>query len=228
MRILVVDDEPDVLRSISLSLKLQEPLWEIITASNGEEAISIVEDAAPDLVLLDVLMPGMDGISVLKRIRKFSDVPVILVTVRDEEVDKVLGLNAGADDYITKPFGNLELMARIKAVLRRAYGGQMSYEEPFVCGDLKIDYSSRKVTVRGKEVFLTMTEYRILELLARNAGKPVSKETILSKVWGWECDRDVDYVKVYMSRLRSKIEEDPAHPRYIITERGMGYMLRKQ
>lgn len=227
MRILVVDDEPDVLRSISLSLKLQEPLWEVIAVTDGEEAISLVEKAVPDLVLLDVLMPGMDGISVLKRIRSFSDVPVILVTVRDEEVDKVLGLNAGADDYITKPFGNLELMARIKAVLRRAYGGQMSYEEPFTCGELKIDYSSKKVIVRGKEVFLTLTEYRILELLARNAGRILSKETILSKVWGWECDRDVDYVKVYISRLRSKIEKEPSHPEYIITERGMGYMLRK-
>jgi two-component system KDP operon response regulator KdpE len=157
--------------------------------------------------------------------RLFSDVPVIILTVRDDELDKVRGLELGADDYITKPFGHLELMARIRSVLRRVEGGAAPMERLFVCGDLRIDFNRRRVTVGEKEIRLTSTEFRLLEILARNAGRIVSNEVLLSRIWGREAMDEVDYLKVFIYRLRHKIEPDPAHPRYLLTERSTGYWL---
>jgi len=227
MKVLVVDDEPDVVKLITMSIKLQEPDWEVLAAYDGETALDLVADENPDVVLLDVAMPEMDGFQVLEQIRLFSDVPVIMVTVRDSELEKVRGLELGADDYITKPFSHLELLARVRAVLRRAKGLPLAHEEPFVSGDIRVDFDQRKVTVRGKEVPLTSTEYRLLYHLVRNAGRVLTHESLLAHVWGREYTDEINYLKVYISRLRAKLEEDPRNPRYILTEHGVGYWFRK-
>ncbi|HDH09482.1 MAG TPA: response regulator transcription factor [Chloroflexi bacterium] len=227
MKVLVVDDEPDVVKLITMSINLQEPDWEVLAAYDGETALDLVADENPDVVLLDVAMPEMDGFQVLKQIRLFSDVPVIMVTVRDSELEKVRGLELGADDYITKPFSHLELLARVRAVLRRARGLPLTHEEPFTSGDIRVDFDRRKVTVRGKEVPLTSTEYRLLYYLVRNAGRVLTHEDLLAHVWGREYTDEINYLKVYISRLRAKLEKDPRNPQYILTEHGVGYWFRK-
>lgn len=227
MKVLAVDDEPDMLKVITWSLNFQEPDWEVLTASEGEQALVRVAQDGPDVVLLDVAMPEMDGFQVLREIRRFSDVPVIMLTVREDEVDKVRGLELGADDYVTKPFGHLELVARIRAVLRRAQSWPLTHEEPFVCDDLRVDFVTRRVTVAGKPVALTNTEYRLLYYLVRNAGRVLTHEMLLAHVWGREYLDEIDYLRVYIGRLRSKLEPDPTRLRYIFTERGMGYRFRR-
>ncbi|RLC59335.1 MAG: DNA-binding response regulator [Chloroflexi bacterium] len=227
MKVLVVDDEPDMLKVITWSLNFQEPDWEVLTASEGEQALELVAQENPDIVLLDVAMPEMDGFEVLQEIRRFSDVPVIMVTVREGELDKVRGLELGADDYVTKPFGHLELLARIRAVLRRTQSWPLAHEEPFVCDDLRVDFVTREVTVAGRPVALTNTEYRLLYHLVRNAGRVLTHETLLTRVWGREYVDEIDYLRVYIGRLRSKLEPDPSRPRYIFTERGVGYRFRR-
>ena len=227
MKVLVVDDEPDVVKLITMSINLQEPDWEVLAAYDGETALDLVADENPDVVLLDVAMPEMDGFQVLKQIRLFSDVPVIMVTVRDSELEKVRGLELGADDYITKPFSHLELLARVRAVLRRARGLPLTHEEPFTSGDIRVDFDRRKVTVRGKEVPLTSTEYRLLYYLVRNAGRVLTHEDLLAHVWGREYTDEINYLKVYISRLRAKLEKDPRNPQYILTEHSVGYWFRK-
>lgn len=227
MKVLVVDDEPDMLKIITWSLNFQEPDWEVLTASDGKQALELAVQENPDVVLLDVGMPEMDGFEVLREMRRFSDVPVIMVTVREDEVDKVRGLELGADDYITKPFGHLELLARIRAVLRRAQSWPLAYEEPFACDDLRVDFAAREVTMAGKPVPLTNTEYNLLYHLVRNAGHILTHDMLLSRVWGREYVDEIDYLRVYIGRLRSKLEPDPARPRFILTERGVGYRFRK-
>jgi DNA-binding response OmpR family regulator len=227
VKVLVVDDEPDMLKVITWSLNFQEPSWEVLTASEGEQALKLVAQEGPDIILLDVAMPEMNGFEVLQEIRRFSDVPVIMVTVRENEVDKVRGLELGADDYITKPFGHLELVARIRAVLRRAQSWPLAHEQPFICGDLRVDFVTREVTVAGRPVALTNTEYKLLYYLVRNAGRVLTHEMLLAHVWGREYVDEIDYLRVYIGRLRSKLEPDPARPRYILTERGIGYRFRK-
>lgn len=224
-KILIIDDERDVTRAVQLTITVQEPEWQVITAQDGERGLELIDTAAPDLVLLDLGMPGMHGFEVLEQMRLFSDVPVIILTVRDDELDKVRGLELGADDYITKPFGHLELMARIRSVLRRVEGGAAPVERPFICGNLRIDFNRRRVTVGEKEIRLTSTEFRLLEILARNAGRIVPNEVLLSRIWGREAIDEMDYLKVFIYRLRHKIEPDPAHPRYLLTERSTGYWL---
>ncbi len=227
MKVLAVDDEPDMLKVITWSLNFQEPDWEVLTASDGEQALVRVAQDKPDVVLLDIAMPEMDGFQVLREIRRFSDVPVIMVTVREGEVDKVRGLELGADDYVTKPFGHLELVARIRAVLRRAQSWPLTHEEPFVCGDLRMDFVARRVTVAGRPVALTPTEYRLLYYLVRNAGRVLTHEMLLAHVWGREYVDEIDYLRVYIGHLRSKLEPDPTRPRYILTEHGIGYRFRR-
>ncbi|MDY7039262.1 MAG: response regulator transcription factor [Chloroflexota bacterium] len=223
MKLLIVDDETDVIKVVRATFRTQEPSWEVLGADNGPEALEMIEKEQPGLVLLDVAMPGLDGFGVLRELRRFSDVPVIMLTVRDDEISKVTGLELGADDYITKPFGYLELVARVRAVLRRAEGLPLAHEEPFVCGDVRVDFSTRQVTVRGRLVALTNTEYRLLYHLVRNAGRPLSHEALLARVWGHEYTDEINYLKVYISRLRAKIESDPQNPQYILTEYGFGY-----
>jgi len=227
VKVLIVDDEPDVIKVVTMSFNLQEPDWEILSATDGEMALDLVEREHPDLILLDIAMPEMDGFQVLKEIRRFSDVPVIMLTVKDDEMSKVMGLELGADDYVTKPFSHLELLARVRAVLRRTQSLPLAHEEPFVCGDLRVDFVRRQVTLAGKPVPLTNTEYKLLYHLVRNAGQIMPHEVLLARVWGREYTDEIDYLKVYISRLRSKLEKDPRHPEYILTEHGVGYWFRK-
>ena len=224
-KILVIDDEPDIRRAVSLTIRLQEPIWEVLTASGGEAGLMALDHQSPDVVLLDLQMPDLHGFDVLKQIRSFSDVPVIILTVQNDELDKVRGLQLGADDFIVKPFGHLELVARLRSVMRRATGHAGSLETPFVVEDLQIDWNQHRVFLRGQAVRLTHTEYRLLELLARNAGRVVSNEALLSGVWGRDAVDEPDYLKTYIYRLRTKLEDDLTKPHYLLTERGEGYWM---
>jgi len=226
MRILLVDDEPDVIKVIAMSFRMQQPAWEVISAHDGPEALELLEQERPDVVLLDIGLPDMNGLDVLKAIRLFSDVPVIMLTVRDDEFSKVQGLEMGADDYVTKPFSHLELLARVRAVLRRTQSLPLTHEQPFSSGDIHVDFSRREVTVGGEPVPLTGTEYRLLYHLVRNAGQIMSHEALLARVWGREYVDEISYLKSYISRLRNKLEPDPRHPQYILTEYGIGYWFR--
>jgi two-component system KDP operon response regulator KdpE len=196
----------------------------VIEASNGLEALDRVREDLPDLALLDVMMPELDGFEALRIIRETSAVPVIMLTVRDDEDDKVRGLELGADDYVTKPFSARELNSRIKAVLRRTEMDNPDSSSMVVVDDyLQIDFGKRQVFVGGKEVKLRPTEYRLLYHLVKNAGQVMTHEMILNKVWGYEYRDESQYVRLYITYLRQKIEPDPANPRYILTERGVGY-----
>lgn len=221
-RILVVDDERRMVGFIRLNL--EQDGFEVIEAFNGSEGLDRLRDSLPDLILLDVMMPDIDGFEVLKMIREISQVPVIMLTAKGEEDDKVKGLELGADDYITKPFSPRELVSRVKAVLRRG-ASQEEDEEGIIEVDdrLKIDFGRREVWVNGELVKLRPTEYRLLYHLVRNAGWVLTHDQILTKVWGYEYRDEPHYVRLYINYLRKKIEEDPSNPKYILTERGVGY-----
>jgi two-component system KDP operon response regulator KdpE len=224
MRILVVDDEPDVVESVRLGFMLQWREVEVLGAGTGEVALDIVERQTPDIVLLDLGLPDQDGFAVLRQIRVFSDVPVVMLTARDDAMDKVKGLELGADDYVTKPFNHLELMARVRAVLRRLDMPAPASRAPsFRSGELEVDFARQEVRLRGDRIDLTPTEYKLLYHLVRNAGRVLQHGTLLAKVWGREYVDEVDYIRVYIRRLREKLGDDPEHPRYIQTERRLGY-----
>ena len=223
MKVLVVDDEPDVIEVVNLCFGLRWPEAQVIAAGNAEEALKLVEEHSPDLILLDIMLPDMDGFHLCREIRAFSDIPIMMLTARDSEVDKVRGLEMGADDYITKPFSHLELLDRIRAVLRRYQSQLPAIGEVFESGDLRIDYASRQVTVRGQTVRLTPTEYSLLFHLTRNSGRVLPHHTLLAKVWGREYVDEMDYLKVYIRRLRQKLEGDPETIGRIVSERGVGY-----
>jgi DNA-binding response OmpR family regulator len=226
MRILIVDDEPDVIKVIAMSFRMQQPAWEVISAEDGLEALELLEQEHPDVVLLDIGLPDMNGLDVLKSMRVFSDIPVIMLTVRDDELSRVQGLELGADDYVTKPFSHLELLARVRAVLRRAQSLPLVQEQPFTSGDIHVDFVRHEVTVRDQPVPLTGTEYRLLYHLVRNAGRIMTHEALLARVWGREYTNEISYLKSYISRLRNKLEPDPRHPEYVLTEYGVGYWFR--
>ena len=224
MRILVVDDEPDVVESIRLGLTLQWREIDVLEAGSGESALDVVDHDHPDIVLLDVGLPGIDGFEALRQIRAFSDVPVVMLTARDDAMDKVKGLELGADDYVTKPFNHLELMARVKAVLRRLELPAPTSRAPsFRSGELEVDFERQEVRLNGERLELTPTEYKVLYHLVRNAGHVLGHGTLLAKVWGREYVDEVDYIRVYIRRLRDKLGDPPDDPRYIRTERGLGY-----
>jgi two-component system KDP operon response regulator KdpE len=224
--ILIVDDEKRMVEFIRMNLELEG--YRVSTAANGLEALQRVRDDLPDLVLLDVMMPQMDGFEALQRIREVSTVPVIMVTVRGEESDLARGLELGADDYVAKPFSPRELLMRIKAVLRRAEMPSAAAQGRIVVDDgLTIDTAKREVIVRGQVVRLRPTEYRLLYHLVQNAGWVMTHEMLLSKVWGPEYREEAGYLRLYITYLRQKIEEDPAHPHYILTERGVGYRFKE-
>lgn len=220
--ILVVDDERHIVQVVRMNLEVEG--FRIITASSGTDALRRVREDMPDLVLLDVRMPEMDGFETLRLLREISDVPVIMLTVRSDEQDIVHGLELGADDYVTKPFRTRELSSRIRAVLRRGRG-LPSPETALIKIDdyLSLDTNNREAIVGGKRVKLRPTEYRLLYHLIENAGWVVPHETLLAKAWGYEYREEVHYLRLYITYLRQKIEPDPAHPRYILTERGVGY-----
>ena len=224
MKVLVVDDAPEVVDSVRLGFAVQWREVDVLSAGTGKEALELVEQESPDLVLLDVGLPDIDGFKVLQEIRFFSDVPVVMLTARDDTIDKVRGLELGADDYVTKPFNHLELLARIKAVLRRLdMPAPKSRAPSFRSGDMEVDFDAQEVRVNGERVDLTPTEYKLLYHLVRNAGHTLTHGTLLAKVWGREYRDEVDYLRVYVRRLRDKLGDDPEKPRYIRTERGLGY-----
>jgi two-component system, OmpR family, KDP operon response regulator KdpE len=224
MRILVVDDEPDVIESVRLGFELQWREIDVLGAGTGEAALDRVEHDRPDIVLLDIGLPDIDGFEVLRQVRAFSDVPVVMLSARDDAMDKVKGLELGADDYITKPFNHLELMARVKAVLRRlAMPTPTSRAPSFRSGELEVDFAAHEARLRGERLELTPTEYKLLYHLVRNAGHVLQHGTLLAKVWGREYVDEVDYLRVYVRRLRDKLGDEPDNPRYIRTERGLGY-----
>jgi DNA-binding response OmpR family regulator len=220
--ILVVDDEPRMRRFMQMNLDLEG--YRVIEAGNGLEAVNRVREDLPDLVLLDVMMPEMDGFEALRLIRQTSSVPVIMLTVKGEEDDRVRGLELGADDYVTKPFSPRELASRIKAVLRRTEMPAPVEQSIIKVDDrLQLDFNRRQVIVEGKEIKLRPTEYRLLYHLVNNAGWTLPHETLLAKVWGHEYRDETHYLRLYITYLRQKIEKDPANPKYILTERGLGY-----
>jgi two-component system KDP operon response regulator KdpE len=224
MKILVIDDEPDVVESVRLGFELQWREVDVLEANDGDTALDLIEREHPDIVLLDVGLPGMDGFEVLRQIRDFSDVPVVMLTARDDPMDKVKGLELGADDYVTKPFNHLEVMARVKAVLRRLeMPAPANRTASFQSGELEVDFAKQEARLRGERLALTPTEYKLLYHLVRNAGHILEHQTLLAKVWGREYTDEVDYIRVYIRRLRDKLGDNPDSPRYIQTEFGVGY-----
>jgi two-component system KDP operon response regulator KdpE len=221
-RILMVDDEPDLRDAVRVYLEMHG--YNVLQAADGQEAVEKVRTALPDLVVLDVMMPVMDGITALQQIRALSAVPMIMLTVKGDEDDKVRALRLGADDYVTKPFSQRELLARIESVLRRAAQPAVLPQDTIVVDEnLTIDFARNRVIVRGKEEPLTATEHRLLYHLVTNAGRLMPSEVLLARVWGPEYREEEHYVRLYVSYLRAKIEPDPAHPKYILTEKGLGY-----
>ncbi len=223
-KILVVDDEPRVVRLVSEVLKAVG--YQVLAAVRGEPAIEMAALEQPDLVLLDIMLPGdLDGYEVCRRIREFSDVAVIMLTAKALESDLLSGFNAGADDYLTKPFSAKELVARVKAVLRRTQRPEEKVTATLTCGELEINFARRAVKVRGERVSLTRTEYALLRQLALNANRVMLHQDLLTKVWGPKYRDDVDYLRAYIRYLRRKLEADPSNPRYILTSLGVGYVL---
>jgi DNA-binding response OmpR family regulator len=225
--ILVVDDEPRIVQFVTMNLELEG--FRVISASSGEDALDrLSEPIQPDLIVLDVMMPGMDGYETLGRIREISNVPVIFLSVKGEEFDRVMGLDLGADDYLTKPFSPRELVSRIRAVFRRMEtSAPPRKREVMVDEDLYINFDQRKVIVRGQEMHLRPTEYRLLQQLVTNAGQLLTHETLLSRVWGPEYRDEHHYLRLYVTYLRQKLEKDPRNPEYILSERGLGYRFKE-
>jgi len=221
IRVLVVDDEPQIVRA--LAVNLQALGYKVDVARTGEEALRVSADHRPDAVILDLGLPGMDGLEVIQGLRGWTTVPIIVLSVRERERDKIAALDAGADDYVTKPFGMGELLARLRSALRRATAGDLD-EPMLVTPDFTVDLSTKKVLrPDGEEVRLTPTEWGIVEVLARHQGKLVSQTQLLKQVWGPDYGQETNYLRVFMAQIRRKLEPDPTHPRYLITEPGMGY-----
>jgi two-component system KDP operon response regulator KdpE len=225
MKLLVIEDDPEIQEVISICFQMSWPGVKVVPSLKGEKGIELSESEKPDMVILDIGLPDISGFEVLKEIRSFSNIPIIILTVRGEEKDKIKGLELGADDYIVKPFSPAELLARIRAVLRRSEA--LPLNEPVInLGKLAIDPGARKVTLEGKEIRLTPNEYNLLYLLAMNKGRVLTHEVLLSRVWGEEYLDSIDSLKVGIRRLRGKIEEDPKNPRVVLTQKG-GYILPK-
>jgi two-component system, OmpR family, KDP operon response regulator KdpE len=220
--VLVVDDEKTLLDFVRRNLEIRN--FKVFTASNGLEALAIFNTDNVDLVILDLMMPRMDGLETTRRIRQYSTVPIIILTALDEESDKVKAFDLGADDYLTKPFGVGELLARVKAVLRRSrWTEPPTRQGRFIHGDIVVDLERHQVSVRGQEVKLTPTEFSLLVYLMEHSGKVLPHQAILRNVWGPEYGEETEYLRVYIGHLRQKIEDTPSQPKYLLTERGIGY-----
>jgi len=224
-KVLVVDDEKLVVKGIKFSL--EQDGMEVDTAFDGEEALGMINEKEYDMILLDLMLPNMDGLEVCQNIRGFSDVPIIIITAKSEDMDKIMGLEYGADDYITKPFNILEVKARIKAILRRnAKNNPDEYLRILEKGDIKMELDGRRLFVSGEEISLTAKEFDLLELMVGNPNKVFSREELLNTVWGYEYPGDVRTVDVHIRRLREKIEPNPGEPRYVHTKWGVGYYFK--
>jgi two-component system KDP operon response regulator KdpE len=222
INVLVVDDEKPLRDFVRRNLEVRG--YKVLTAANGLEALAISKNENIQLVIMDIMMPHMDGLETTRRIREDSHVPIIILTAMGEETDKVRAFDLGADDYLTKPFGVGELLGRIKAVLRRAdWSETPSHEEKIVRGEIEVDLERHKVSVRGQAIDMTPTEFNLLVYLVKNAGKALHHRAILQHVWGKEYGDETEYLRVYVGKLRQKIETDPLHPRYLHTEHGIGY-----
>ncbi|MBX5467878.1 MAG: response regulator transcription factor [Firmicutes bacterium] len=222
-RILVVDDEAAIVELVEYNLEREG--FEVLTEAEGPKAVERARAERPDLIILDVMLPGMSGMDVCRELRKTTDVPIILLTARKDEVDRVLGLELGADDYVTKPFSPRELVARVKAILRRSQR-QASEGEAVAASGLVVDEERRQVTLDGRRLDLTFTEFELLATLAKNPGRAFSRDELLSRIWGQDFYGDARTVDVHIRHLREKLEEDPAAPRFIETVRGVGYRFR--
>lgn len=221
MRVLVIDDEPQICKLLRVSMKAQD--YQVEEASTGQEGIERAALFKPDILIVDLGLPDMDGKDVVKRIREWMQAPIIVLTARDEEQDKIEALDAGADDYVTKPFGMGELLARMRVCLRRMSADDQ--EPVLTAGGLAVDLVQRRVTVDGREIKLTPTEYEIIKVMVQHAGRVLTHKQLLKAVWGSSYNEDTHYVRVYVGQLRRKIEADSAQPKYIITESGIGYRL---
>ena len=226
-KVLVVDDEKLIVKGIRFSL--EQDGMEVTCAYDGEEALHLAQENKFDMILLDIMLPKMDGFEVCQAIREFSNMPIVMLTAKGDDMDKILGLEYGADDYITKPFNILEVKARIKAIMRRTAASEPKEENSKVIesGDLKLDFESRRLFVQGREINLTAKEFDLLELLVMNPNKVYSRENLLNLVWGYEYPGDVRTVDVHVRRLREKIEPNPSEPKYVHTKWGVGYFYQK-
>jgi two-component system, OmpR family, KDP operon response regulator KdpE len=229
MKVLVIDDDPDVVEVVSLTFEMRWPDSTIVSALDGASGIEMVDSESPSLVILDIGLPDMDGYTVCQEIRRFSDVPIIMLTVREKEADIVKGLQLGADDYVGKPFRAIEFMARVQSVLRRAQSSPYAVgeEKPFQHSTLLVDFTKHEVFLGDRQVRLTPTEYQLLYHLTKNAGKVLTHRMLLGRVWGREYLEETNYLKVHIKHLRQKLEDDPSEPRYILTERTVGYKFAK-
>lgn len=225
MKILVVDDEKVIVKGIKFNLEQEG--YQVVCAYDGEEAVTLAKDSSIDLILLDVMLPKMDGLTACRTIRTFSNVPIIMLTARSEDIDKILGLEYGADDYITKPFNIREVTSRIKAILRRVNPAPKDNNDVLVSGDITLDYNFRRIKVKDKIVELTGKEFELMDLFVKNAGRVYTRENLLDIAWGVDYPGDARTVDVHIRRLREKIEENPAEPLYIMTKWGVGYYYKK-
>jgi DNA-binding response OmpR family regulator len=224
--VLLVDDDPQLIRLVRANL--DSVGYKITVAMDAQSALKQVNLELPDLVILDIMLPDTDGFALCQRLREFTSIPIIMLTAKVEDQDKVKGLKSGADDYLTKPFNMEELLARIEAVLRRTkFPDEVKAPKAFSNGDVTVDFVQRRVTVRGKEIALTLTEYKLLSLLVSNAGRVMLHRELLAKVWGAEYQEEVDYLRAYIRHLRQKIEEDSKQPKYILSKLGIGYMFAR-
>ena len=222
IKVLIIEDDARIVQAMSTCFEMRWPGSIVISVSEGKKGIELVETESPDIVLLDIGLPDMSGFEVLHQIRLFSDVPIIIETVADQEADRIRGLESGADHYLIKPFSYLELLARVKAVLRRSQALESKIGETnLVSGNVTIDFTTREVTVKGKTVRLTPTEYNLLYLLIKNKGQVVTQRRLMQQLWGEDNIENTDYLRAYIRRLRDKLEDDP--PRKILTEHGLGY-----
>ena len=225
MKILVVDDEALLVKGIRFNLMNEG--YDVLTGSNGLEAVSIAREQAIDLIVLDVMMPQMDGLTACQKIWEFSNVPIILLTAKADDMDKLMGFDHGADDYLTKPFNILELKARIKALLRRAHQGEQNNSNTLTIGEITLDLNARNAYAGDRLVDLTAKEFDVVEFLMRNANRVYSRENLLDTIWTYEYRSDIRTVDVHIRRLREKLEENPAEPKYIMTKWGVGYYFKK-
>jgi two-component system KDP operon response regulator KdpE len=224
-RVLIIDDEPQILRALRINLSVRG--YDVTTAATGAAALRAAAEVRPDVIVLDLGLPDIDGLEVLAGLRGWNDTPVIVLSARSDSAEKVAALDAGADDYVTKPFGMDEFMARLRAAVRRS-ATSVDADEPVVETDsFTVDLAAKKVTRNGNDVHLTPTEWGMLEMLVRNRGKLVGREELLKEVWGPSYARETHYLRVYLAQLRRKLEDDPSHPRHLLTEAGMGYRFEQ-